>query len=264
MADTVLGLFQGAGITNARADGGARRVPADLRRDRGSARLAGRHALRALRRAAGAAGAGLDVDPWTPTKKDDGRVYGRGAADDKGGLAITSARCGASTAQPPCTRQADRRGDGGDRHNLEAFVEAHPDCSTSTCSSSRHGQPRVGEPVLTTTLRGDVACIVTVSTLEHPLHSGVFGGAAPDAMMALARLLATLHDDDGNVAVDGVTRSTGTASTFGGTTSRTAPTCSTARRWSGAARSRITLWAQPVGLGDRDRHDRRSTAPRTC
>ena len=59
--------------------------------------------------------------------------------------------------------------------------------------------------MLTTTLRGDVACVVTVKTLEHPLHSGVFGGPVPDAMMALARLLATLHDDQGNVAVDGVT-----------------------------------------------------------
>src|SRR6202008_3829549 len=67
------------------------------------------------------------------------------------------------------------------------------------------GNLEAGEPTLTTTLRGDVACVVTVKTLEHPLHSGVFGGPVPDAMMALARLLATLHDDEGNVAVQGVT-----------------------------------------------------------
>ena len=66
------------------------------------------------------------------------------------------------------------------------------------------GNLRAGEPVLTTALRGDVACIVTVRTLEHPLHSGLFGGAAPDAMMALARLLSTLVDDEGTVAVAGV------------------------------------------------------------
>jgi acetylornithine deacetylase/succinyl-diaminopimelate desuccinylase-like protein len=57
-----------------------------------------------------------------------------------------------------------------------------------------------------TTLRGEVVCVVTLRTLQHPLHSGEFGGAAPDAMLALARLLASLHDEAGNVAVQGVSR----------------------------------------------------------
>jgi acetylornithine deacetylase/succinyl-diaminopimelate desuccinylase-like protein len=61
-----------------------------------------------------------------------------------------------------------------------------------------------GEPAVTTTLRGHVHCIVEVKTLDHPLHSGEFGGVAPDALVALIRMLATLHDDDGEVAVKGL------------------------------------------------------------
>jgi len=62
----------------------------------------------------------------------------------------------------------------------------------------------IGEPALTTTLRGMVRAVVTVSTLDHGVHSGMFGGAVPDAITALVRLLATLHDDQGNVAVAGL------------------------------------------------------------
>jgi acetylornithine deacetylase/succinyl-diaminopimelate desuccinylase-like protein len=58
---------------------------------------------------------------------------------------------------------------------------------------------------LTTTLRGHVGCVVEVRTLPQAVHSGVFGGPAPDALMALVRLLATLHDDRGEVAVAGLT-----------------------------------------------------------
>jgi acetylornithine deacetylase/succinyl-diaminopimelate desuccinylase-like protein len=149
---------------------------------------------------------GWTSDPWTPTKKDDGRVYGRGAADDKGGLAIHLGTLRYFEGSPPCSIKVIFEGMEETNSNLEAFVEAHPDLfSCDLFVVCDMGNLEVGEPTLTTTLRGDVACVVTVKTLEHPLHSGVFGGPVPDAMMALARLLATLHDDDGNVAVEGVT-----------------------------------------------------------
>jgi acetylornithine deacetylase/succinyl-diaminopimelate desuccinylase-like protein len=150
---------------------------------------------------------GWTSDPWTPTRKDDGRIYGRGIADDKGGIAMHLGMLRAFDGKPPCTVRLIVEGMEETNSNLEEFVEAHPDLfDVDLFVIADMGNLRVGEPVLTTTLRGDVACVVTVSTLEHPLHSGVFGGAAPDAMIALARLLATLHDDQGNVAVDGVTR----------------------------------------------------------
>ena len=62
----------------------------------------------------------------------------------------------------------------------------------------------IGEPALTTTLRGMIRVVVTVTTLDHGVHSGMFGGAVPDALTALIRVLASLHDDDGDVAVAGL------------------------------------------------------------
>ncbi|WP_433359786.1 M20/M25/M40 family metallo-hydrolase [Actinoplanes sp. CA-142083] len=150
---------------------------------------------------------GWTSDPWTPTRKDDGRIYGRGAADDKGGLVAHLGTMKVFDGEPPCTVRLVVEGMEETESNLPEFVLAHPDlfaCDVFIVCDM--GNLRVGDPVLTTTLRGDVACVVTVSTLQHPLHSGVFGGPAPDAMMALARLLTTLHDADGNVAVAGVSR----------------------------------------------------------
>jgi acetylornithine deacetylase/succinyl-diaminopimelate desuccinylase-like protein len=150
---------------------------------------------------------GWSTDPWTPTRKDDGRIYGRGAADDKSGIAIHVGTLKAFEGKPPCTVKLIVEGMEETESNLEAFVEANPElfaCDVFIVCDS--GDLRVGQPTLTTSQRGDVACVVTVRTLEHPLHSGVFGGAAPDAMMALAKLLATLYDDDGNVTVDGLSR----------------------------------------------------------
>lgn len=147
---------------------------------------------------------GWTSDPWTATRKEDGRIYGRGAADDISGLVAHLGTLRVFDGAPPCTLKLILEGMEETESNLEAFVEAHPDlfaCDLFVICDM--GNLRVGEPVLTTALRGDVACVVTVRTLEHPLHSGVFGGPTPDAMMALARLLTSLHDEDGNVAVAG-------------------------------------------------------------
>ena len=152
---------------------------------------------------------GWTSDPWTATRKDDGRIYGRGAADDKSGLVTHLGTMRVFDGRPPCTVKLILEGMEETESNLEAFVEAHPelfDCDLFVVCDM--GNLHVGEPVLMTALRGDVACVVTVRTLEHPLHSGVYGGPVPDAMIVLARLLATLHDDNGDVAVAGVTTGT--------------------------------------------------------
>ncbi|MCR6649787.1 MAG: M20/M25/M40 family metallo-hydrolase [Cellulomonas sp.] len=150
---------------------------------------------------------GWTSDPWTATRKDDGRIYGRGAADDKSGLVAHLGTLQVFDGHPPCTVKLVLEGMEETESNLEAFVEAHPElfaCDAFVVCDM--GNLEVGQPALSTALRGDVACEVTVTTLQHPLHSGVYGGPTPDAMIALARLLATLHDDAGDVAVEGVSR----------------------------------------------------------
>ena len=113
---------------------------------------------------------GWTSDPWTATRKDDGRIYGRGAADDISGLIAHLGTLRIFDGKPPCTLKLILEGMEETESNLEAFVEAHPElfaCDLFVICDM--GNLRVGEPVLTTALRGDVACVVTLRTLEHPL-----------------------------------------------------------------------------------------------
>lgn len=189
---------------------------------------------------------GWTSDPWTPTRKDDGRIYGRGAADDKSGLVAHLGTLRLLDGRPPCTVRLVLEGMEETESNLEAFVLDHPelfDCDVFVVCDM--GNLRVGEPALTTVLRGDVACVVTVRTLEHPLHSGVFGGPAPDALMALARLLSTLQDDDGDVAVEGVSRITWDGGAFTEEDFRSGADLLGGVRLTGTGPLASRLWAQP-------------------
>ncbi|MGC5166213.1 M20/M25/M40 family metallo-hydrolase [Luteimicrobium sp. DT211] len=189
---------------------------------------------------------GWTSDPWAATVKEDGRIYGRGAADDKGGLVTHLGTVRVFDGKPPCTVKLVLEGMEETESNLEAFVEAHPElfaCDVFVIGDM--GNLRVGEPVLTSALRGDVACVVTVRTLEHPLHSGVFGGPAPDAMIALAHLLATLHDADGNVAVEGVSRGEWTGEDLGEDDFRSAADVLDGVALAGTGLIGTRLWAEP-------------------
>ena len=80
---------------------------------------------------------GWTTDPWTPTRKDDGRIYGRGAADDKGGLVDPPRHAAGLRRQAAVHRQADPRGDGGDGEQPRGRSSRRtPSCSPATCSSS--------------------------------------------------------------------------------------------------------------------------------
>ena len=148
---------------------------------------------------------GWSSEPFEPTRKDDGRIYGRGAADDKSGLVIHYGTLRLLGPDRPCRVKILIEGEEETISHLEEFVEANPELMAADAFVIADlGPQEAGRPALTTALRGDVACTVTVRTLANPVHSGEFGGAAPDAMTAMIRILDSLHDENGDTVISGV------------------------------------------------------------
>jgi len=146
-----------------------------------------------------------DTPPFEPVEID-GRLHGRGSEDDKAGVALHAAVIRAFGTTPPVTIKLFIEGEEeiGSSH-LPAFLEAHADdLAADVIVIADSANFDVGKPALTTSLRGLVDCIVEVRTLEWAVHSGGFGGVAPDALTVLSRIIATLHDEQGNVAIEGL------------------------------------------------------------
>lgn len=147
--------------------------------------------------------------PFEPTVRG-GRLYGRGAADDKAGI---MAHVGALRALVAALGSDVDLG-------VNLFIEGEEEAGSASFAAFLHenadalradvivvadsGNWDATTPALTVSLRGNARFTLTVRTLEHASHSGMFGGAVPDAMLATIRLLDTLWDEDGAVAVDGV------------------------------------------------------------
>jgi acetylornithine deacetylase/succinyl-diaminopimelate desuccinylase-like protein len=143
--------------------------------------------------------------PFEPTRRGD-RLFGRGTADDKAGLAAHLAAFRAHDGRPPVgvTVFVEGEEESGSP-SLVDLLERHRDelmADAIVIADSTNWD--IGVPALTVTLRGMVDCLVTVRTLDHAVHSGMWGGVAPDALTTLCRLMATLHDEDGAVAIDGL------------------------------------------------------------
>lgn len=151
---------------------------------------------------------GWSSAPFVATERA-GRLYGRGTADDKAGIAVHVAAVRALLAV-----------DGALPVGVRVLIEGEEEIGSPALGSfldtfaaeiagdvlviADSANWKVGTPALTVSLRGLVDVEVTVSTLDHGVHSGMYGGPVPDALTALCRLLATLHDDAGDVAVDGL------------------------------------------------------------
>src|SRR2546422_6135977 len=151
--------------------------------------------------------AGDWADAFNP-RQVNRRLFGRGAADDKSGIMMHLGAIRAFAGRPPVHLKIviegeEETGTG----TLEAFVSDpanHALFRADVIVVADVGNWAMGVPTLTTMLRGLAAVDVTVRTLKAPVHSGVYGGPAPDAFMALVRIMAALHDAEGNVAVPGL------------------------------------------------------------
>lgn len=154
-----------------------------------------------------------DPDAWTndpfELTERDGRWYGRGAADCKGNLAmhlealrLLEANGGTDLGLKVVVEGSEEL---GGEDGLVKLIESDPEIfRADVILIADSGNAAVGEPTLTTSLRGGAQIKVTVETLEGAIHSGSFGGAAPDAAHALVRIANSLFDEHGRTTIDGV------------------------------------------------------------
>ena len=145
--------------------------------------------------------------PFRPDERD-GRLYGRGSADDKAGVvahaAAVSAWLETAGALPVNVKVVIEGEEETGSTHLEEFLERHgADLAADVIVLADAGNWRVGTPGITYSLRGLADLVVAVRALDSPAHSGLAGGFVPDPVLGLARMLAGLVDDSGDVAVPG-------------------------------------------------------------
>ncbi|KJQ54906.1 dipeptidase [Microbacterium sp. SA39] len=151
-----------------------------------------------------------ETPPFEPTVRD-GRLYGRGAADDKAGIMahIASIRAVSDALGDDLDLGIAMFIEGEEEYGSRSFAQFLSDNKEALRADAivvaDSGNWDSVTPGLTVSLRGNARFTLRVRTLDHASHSGMFGGAAPDAMMTTIRLLSTLWNDDGSVAVEGMT-----------------------------------------------------------
>ena len=187
-----------------------------------------------------------DTEPFVATRKGD-RLFGRGAADDKAGIMVhlTALRLLADRLGVGVTLFFEGEEEAGSP-SFRSFLETYRDrLRADVIVVADSGNWAAGTPALTTSLRGMCAVEFEVSTLDHAVHSGMYGGVAPDAVLAMTKLLATLHDANGSVAVPGLHSSTETDIDYDEATLRTDSGVLPDTELIGSGTLASRLWTQP-------------------
>jgi acetylornithine deacetylase/succinyl-diaminopimelate desuccinylase-like protein len=188
-----------------------------------------------------------DSPPFEPTLRGE-RLYGRGAADDKAGIALHVGALRALGDDLPVTVRFFIEGE------EEVASETLPDLlrlyrdrlAADVIVIADSANWDIGVPSLTTSLRGLVRMDVEVRTLNHAVHSGMWGGIVPDAIMALARLLSTLWTEDGSPAVAGLATAAAADVEYPEERLRAESGAAPGTRWIGTGSAVERLWTKPA------------------
>ncbi len=188
-----------------------------------------------------------DSPPWEPTERD-GRLYGRGAADDKAGIAthLAAARTFGDDLPVSLVIFIEGEEEVGSDSLVALLRQHHEELRSDVIVIADSGNWDIGVPALTTSLRGLVRADVEVRTLTHAVHSGMWGGLVPDSLMAMARLIASLHDDEGNVTIDGLYAGPAAEVDYPEERLRAESGAAEGIRWIGSGSTVERLWTKPA------------------
>src|SRR6202034_3619179 len=188
-----------------------------------------------------------DSPPFEPAIRGE-RLYGRGAADDKAGIAVHVGALRALGDDLPVTVRFFIEGEEeGSSETLAALLRQYPDrLAADVIVIADAGNWDIGVPALTTSLRGLIRVDVEVRTLTHAVHSGMWGGLVPDAIMALTRLLSTLWAEDGSPAVEGLISAPAADVDYPEERLRAESGAARGPQWIGAGPVVERLWTRPA------------------
>ncbi|MCD9154067.1 dipeptidase [Aeromicrobium duanguangcaii] len=188
-----------------------------------------------------------DSAPFEPTERGD-RLYARGAADDKAGIAahLGALRVFGDDLPVSVTMFIEGEEEVGSDTLPELLRRHHDRLAADVIVIADSGNWDIGVPALTTSLRGLVRADIEVRTLTHAVHSGMWGGLVPDALITLSRLIASFHDEAGNLLIEGLHSGPAADVDYPEERLRAESGANPGMEWMGSGSAVERLWTKPA------------------